>query len=78
MVCENVCKSVPYTVCKPVHYCKTVKVCKKVCVEVPYTYTRCVPRTVCEEVQVPVCCPAPSRGGFLSRLLGGRGNSCGC
>jgi len=27
--------------------------------KVPYTVTRCVPKVVCRQVAVKVCCPAP-------------------
>ena len=52
-------KQVPYTVCKPVCYEKTINCMQWVCKQVPYTVTRCVPRVVCKQVPVQVCCPVP-------------------
>jgi hypothetical protein len=56
---QCVTKQVPYTVCKPVCYTKTIQCPQRVCKEVPYTVTKCVPRVVCKEVPVTVCCPPP-------------------
>jgi hypothetical protein len=50
---------VPYTVCKPVCYTKTIQCSKLVPKCVPYTVTRCVPVVVCKQVPVTVCCPVP-------------------
>ena len=36
-------KQVPYTICKPVHYTKTIQCCHMVPKQVAYTVTRCVP-----------------------------------
>jgi hypothetical protein len=59
MVREQCVKQVPYTVCKPVCYEKTINTVACVAKQVPYTVTRCVPRVVCKEVPVQVCCPMP-------------------
>jgi hypothetical protein len=69
MVKEHHTKQVPYTVCKPVHSTKTVRVARCVPRKVAYTVTRCVPKVVCEQVPVKVCCPDPGCG---------RNASCGC
>ncbi|MEZ6109935.1 MAG: hypothetical protein R3C99_02805 [Pirellulaceae bacterium] len=71
-------KRIPYTVCKPVHYTKTIQVKKCVPRKEAYTVTRCVPRVVCKQVPVKVCCPAPCccdpcAGGCTSCAP-----SCGC
>ena len=59
MVPETCVKQVPYTVCKPVCYTKTIECSKLVPKCVPYTVTRCVPVVVCKQVPVTVCCPVP-------------------
>jgi hypothetical protein len=59
MVAEQCVKTVPYTVCKPVCYTKTVDCVRLVPVKVPYTVTRCVPVVVCKQVPVQVCAPVP-------------------
>ena len=45
MVQEQCVKQVPYTICKPVHYTKTVQCCHKEPKQVAYTVTRCVPES---------------------------------
>jgi len=72
MVQEQRVKQVPYTVCKPVCYTKTVTCTKLVPKQVAYTVTRCVPVVVCKQVPVQVCCPVPTCCG-ASRPCG-----CGC
>ena len=59
MVREQRVKQVPYTVCKPVCYEKTIQCVQYVPRKVAYTVTRCVPRVVCTQVPVKVCCPVP-------------------
>ena len=59
MVEETCVKQVPYTICKPVHYTKTIQCEHCVPKQVAYTVTRCVPKVVCMEVPVQVCCPCP-------------------
>jgi hypothetical protein len=66
-VTETHVKQVPQTVCKPVHYTKTVRVARSVSKRIPYTVTRCVPRVIYEQVPVNICCP-PAEG-ILRRLL---------
>ncbi len=59
MVRQTCTRRVPYTVCKPVCYEKTIHCTKYVPKKVPYTVTRCVPKVVCKQVPVKVCCPIP-------------------
>ena len=63
MVCEQRTCRVPYTVCKPVQYCRTINEIQCVTKQVPYTVTRCVPKVTCVQVpvqvMVPVCPPCP-------------------
>jgi hypothetical protein len=59
MVDEKRVKQEAYTVCKPVHYTKTIQVKRCVPKQVCYTVTRCVPKVVCKQVPVCVCCPVP-------------------
>ena len=54
MVAEKCVKQVPYTVCKPVHYTKTIQVTRCVPKQVAYTVTRCCPKVVCKQVPVQV------------------------
>jgi len=59
MVPETCVKQVPYTVCVPQNYTKTVNCVRMVPNKVPYTVTRCVPKVICKQVPVKVCCPVP-------------------
>ncbi len=60
MVAETHVKKVAYCVCKPVHYTKTIQVANAAArSRSAYTVTRCVPRCVCKQVPVTVCCPVP-------------------
>jgi len=56
MIAEKCVKSVPYTICKPVHYTKTIQCTRYEPKQVAYTVTRCVPKVVCKQVPVKVCC----------------------
>ncbi len=66
-------KTVCHTVCKPVCYQENHQGCKVVKTCVPYTYTRCVAKTICEEVPVTVSCdPAAKRKRNRGGLFNGR------
>ena len=57
MVCEQRTCRVPYTVCKPVQYCRTINEMQCVTKKVPYTVSRCVPKVTCVQVPVQVMVP---------------------
>jgi len=52
-------RKVPYTVLEPVPCKKTIDVVRCVEKRVPYTVTCRVPKVVCKQVPVKVCCPVP-------------------
>ena len=60
MVSQTCVKQIPYTVCKPVCCPQTITCSHLVAKQVPYTVTRCVPRVICTQVPVKVCCPVPA------------------
>ena len=59
MASVQVLRKVPYTTARPEHYQKMEERRRVVAKQVPYTITLCVPKVVCKQVPVTICCPMP-------------------